>query len=847
MNKDRWQLLERLYHEALEYEPAARTEFVMRACAGDEELCSELIALLAYDGPAESFIERQALEVAARALALDPQFEVTENEPVATGRIGHYELQGLLGEGGMGKVYLAFDTRLGRKVAIKQLPAEFIADAERVRRFEQEARLASGLSHPNIITIHEIGHATTEAGETRYIVTEYIDGETLRHRMTSAPLKRLPPSETLKIGLQIADALAAAHEAGIVHRDIKPENVMIRRDGYAKVLDFGLAKLFEGQTSELEAEVSTAHLVSTNPGLIMGTACYMSPEQTRGLKVDARTDIFSLGVVIYEMLAGVAPFQGQTATDVMASILMKEPAPLSNFNPSVPVELQRTIDKCLAKECSNRYRTARELIHDLQQVVNIVEGRPTHDSDKSSLVREPQKAAHASGRLFYARAIISLLSVALLLAAFFIIARYLHSGPTTTPEKMTRLVSNADVLLATISPNGEHLTYVSKEGGRQSLRLMRIATGEEIQKIPAADFDYLGLTFSPDGNHLYYVVNDLSSKLPGEPLSALYSIPAVGGTPRKIIERLDSPVSFSPDGQRFAFVREYSKEGISALMVCNSDGRGEARLAERKLPFYFDYPAWSPDGNVIACTATGYSEGKHLEFFDPQGKKINNAASSKEWPFIHRIQWVKGGDRLVLSVFDFERKSVQLWTDSYPGGVAARMTNDLNDYMGVSLTADSRELVSVERRRLTGIWTGERLQEGYAMRSLRPLGDYDKVSWAPDGRIIYSEKSGEDWNVWAVGSDGDNLRQLTFGKFGDQEASLSADGRILVFVRTAGERASVWRMNIDDGNLQDVSQKSTAHTPELSRDGRWIVYTAPGSTSWSALWRVPIEGVTALN
>jgi eukaryotic-like serine/threonine-protein kinase len=854
MSKDRWQLLDRLYHAALECEPAARAEFVANACEGDEELRSELAALLAYDDRAVGFMERQALEIAGRALAFDPQFESTENDVPATGRIGHYVLQGLLGEGGMGKVYLALDTRLGRRVAIKQLPAALMADVQQLRRFEQEARLASGLNHPNIITIHEIGQATSEAGrQTHYIVAEYIDGETLRQRMTSAPFKRLQPPEALHIAMQIADALSAAHEAGVIHRDIKPENVMLRRDGYAKVLDFGLAKLTLGQTSESEADVSTAQVVRTNPGLILGTTSYMSPEQARGLKVDARTDIFSLGAVIYEMLAGEPAFKGETASDVMAYLLTRQPATLSSFKPAPPVELERIVDKCLARDCSDRYQTTRELIDDLRSARRLIVGHQADDSYEREVVRagegeipapKPMSSSirEAALRRFSGKVIVLLVSPALVLASFLVLAGYFRAQPAPAPEKVKRLVSSGNILQATISPNGEYLAYVNKKSGRQSLHLMLVATGKVIEKIPDADVDYWGLTFSPDRNYLYYVASDLSSKPPGEPLSALYSVPLDGGIPQKIMERLDSPISFSPDGERFAFVREQTIEGISVLIVCDSDGGRETKLAERRLPFYFDYPAWSPDGNVIACVATGYSEGKHLAFFDPQGKVIINAASAEEWPFIYRIQWMKGSDRLVLSVSDPERGSTQLWTDSYPEGHATRITNDLNDHIGVSLTADSRQLVSIEKRRLTSIWTATKSQESYSIHLARPVSDYDKVSWAPDGRIIYGEKSGEDWNIWAAEADGNNPRQLTFGLFGDREASLSPDGHNLVFVRTSRNRTTVWAMNVEDGNPREVSQQSTSHAPALSPNGEWIVYTAPSLTKWSVLWRIPMQG-----
>ena len=293
MDPDRWKQIERLYHSALEREPGGREAFLDIACAGDEDLRREVTGLLACDVPGDSFIQSPAIEIAARALAAEPIIEASTNPMgslIAGSQIGAYRLLEPLGRGGMGEVHLTLDTRLGRKVAVKVLLDEFTTDAERLRRFEQEARAASALNHPNIITVHEIG----EIEERRFIVTEYVEGETLRRRMASAPQRRIRLSEALEIAAQVAAALQAAHEAGIIHRDIKPENVMLRDDGLVKVLDFGLAKLSGARAGSQPA----AESLDTRSGIVMGTTNYMSPEQARGERVDHRTDIFSLGVTL---------------------------------------------------------------------------------------------------------------------------------------------------------------------------------------------------------------------------------------------------------------------------------------------------------------------------------------------------------------------------------------------------------------------------------------------------------------------------------------------------------------------------------------------------------------------
>jgi eukaryotic-like serine/threonine-protein kinase len=359
---ERYRQIEQLYHEALERGAERRGAFLEQACAGDEDLHREVESLLFYDERAEHFIERPPDDVAAAMLAAE------QKQSVLGRRLGHYQIVSLLGAGGMGEVYLAEDIRLKRKVALKLLPAHFTADRDRVRRFEQEARAASALNHPNIITIHEIG----EIEETHYLVAEFIDGEMLRERLSH---DRMDLSSALEVTLQVTSALAAAHEAGIVHRDIKPENIMLRRDGYVKVLDFGLAKLAEPPARIIGTQAATTCGVSTEVGVVKGTVRYMSPEQARGQKVDARSDIFSLGIVLYEMITGRVPFEGPTSSDVIAAVLDKNPLPLTQFLLEVPVELDRIVSKALRKDPEDRYQTIKDLHVDLKGLKQELEAR----------------------------------------------------------------------------------------------------------------------------------------------------------------------------------------------------------------------------------------------------------------------------------------------------------------------------------------------------------------------------------------------------------------------------------------------------------------------------------------
>jgi eukaryotic-like serine/threonine-protein kinase len=405
MKPERWQELDRLFHSALGRTPAERAAFLDEACGGDESLREEVGALLSAHGEAGSFIERPALELEARSLADD------RGESVVGQTIGHYGVISLLGAGGMGEVYRALDTRLGRQIALKILPVEFTRDADRVRRFQQEARAASALNHPNIITIYEIG----QLEDRHFMATELIDGETLRRRISgieslsgNGGKSAIPPQilETLNIAIQAADALAAAHEAGIVHRDIKPENIMVRsRDGYVKVLDFGLAKLTEGPPIALDPEAPTRIPIKTSAGLVMGTVTYMSPEQTRGETVDVRTDIWSLGVVLYEMLAGTAPFARATSSEVIALILEREPPPLTRYARDVPAELERIVSKALTKDREERYQTARDFLVDLRRLRQRLEvdaeiertAQPEKSSEEKVVATSSEQTATATG------------------------------------------------------------------------------------------------------------------------------------------------------------------------------------------------------------------------------------------------------------------------------------------------------------------------------------------------------------------------------------------------------------------------------------------------------------------
>src|SRR6266508_6041528 len=495
MKPKRWQQLDQLFHSALERAPEERAALLDESCGGDQSLRKEVEALLAAHEEAGSFIESPALEVEARSLA-------DEQDESAVGQtIGHYQVISVLGVGGMGEVYLAEDTQLGRNIALKVLPAKFTRDKDRVRRFQQEARAASALNHPNIITIYEIG----QLADRHFMATELIDGETLLRRISGVESRSTGNGrgqsgrpaqlrEILNIAMQAADALAAAHEAGIVHRDIKPENIMVRRrDGYVKVLDFGLAKLTEGPAIGLDPEGPTRTQIKTSAGVVMGTANYMSPEQARGEQVDARTDIWSLGVVLYELVAGCAPFERSTPSEVIALILEREPPPLARYARDVSPELERIVTKALTKDKEERYQTAKDLLVDLRRLRQRleIEGRsatpvtgsepavttddtpPEASSTNESAARTRVEGARPTSSAEYllseikrhktvAIALVTLI-IAVAASVFGLYKFIGQSRPGTKPTpafqtmKIARLTSTGKATSAAVSPDGKYV------------------------------------------------------------------------------------------------------------------------------------------------------------------------------------------------------------------------------------------------------------------------------------------------------------------------------------------------------------------------------------------------------
>ncbi|MFN7926749.1 MAG: serine/threonine-protein kinase [Blastocatellia bacterium] len=423
MEPEQWQQIERLYHAALERAPAARAAFLAEACANDAALRREVEELLQYDDEAETFMQNNAAVAVAQQLDSE---ELQATQTLLTGQqLGAYKILVPLGKGGIGEVFLALDTRLERKVALKLLPRDVAANPERLRRFVREAKAASALNHPHVATVYDIG----AADGVSFIVMEYVEGQTLAAKISGAPL----PIEVVAIGSQIADALDEAHSKGITHRDLKPANVMLNERGQVKVLDFGLTKI--SRPPSIESNVST--LKQTTPGIVMGTVPYMSPEQVLGREVDHRSDIFSLGVVLYEMATGKLPFAGANTVETLDRILHAEPQALTQCNADAPADLERIVRRCLAKELDVRYQAAA-VMGELQALLTsspVMQSAESPTREMKAVATDESDAANARFA-FWRWLAVGALAVLLLLGAFL----FWRHTPTVQPNQIHSLV-----------------------------------------------------------------------------------------------------------------------------------------------------------------------------------------------------------------------------------------------------------------------------------------------------------------------------------------------------------------------------------------------------------------------
>jgi serine/threonine protein kinase/Tol biopolymer transport system component len=845
LNENNWEQVKDIFQAVIDRPPSEREQFLNEACEGDKNLSDEVRELLDSFEDDDSFFERAAIgEVAEIIVGGREKLKVGEE-------LGRYKIKSALGAGGMGEVFLAEDSGLERLVALKILSAVFSNDGERVQRFIREAKSASALNHPNILTIHEIG----QFDDLRFIATEYVKGETLRQRQRREPLNL---HETLDAVIQIASALNVAHEAKIIHRDIKPENIMLREDGLVKVLDFGLAKLVE-KKKDLDGAAATRVQTSTVEGMLLGTIPYMSPEQARGKATDARTDIWSLGVVLYEMLAGFQPFTGETTSDTIAAILKSEPLALGE---NTPAELNRIVGQALQKKAGERYQTVKDLLLDLQSLRRELDAdagmwqpisRPNGNfkyrnitDDKSAQLTYPHEqhtTQNTTGKAVtnFKNTAATFTIAALLLAAvgvgLYYLPALLHRSEPFQTMRLAKLTSAGNIVTQqiAISPDGKYAAYVAQEGERQSLWIKHVATSGNVQIIPPDEVQYNDLTFSRDGNYIYY------SMMPEKGTTALYQIEVFGGGRRKLLDDAGGYLTFSPDGSRMAFVR-----GQRTLMIAKADGSEAQTLATAPEGNFRNFLAWSPDGGTIVSSLFS-TETTNVTLVETSVKDgTEKPLASPVWARVSGIAWLPDGSGIIVSGRDLDTKISQLWHVAYPQGEPQRITNDLNSYQGVSLTADGGTIVSIQEERLVNIWTSPSSDANLARQvTFEKAGEQGAVGldWTRDGQIVYTARAAGTQDLWIVNQDGSDNRQLTFNTRSNFSPAVAPDNRQIVFVSDRAGGFSLWKMNADGGNqTQLTAAPGTAASPVWTLDGKWIVYQFGDSSGKSTVWKISSDG-----
>ncbi|MGA9543301.1 MAG: protein kinase [Candidatus Sulfotelmatobacter sp.] len=796
--------------------------------------------------------------------------------------ISHYRITGQLGSGGMGIVYEAQDLDLGRRVALKFLPPQTSRDQNALDRFLLEARAASALNHPNICTIYAVERIRTEndkdgkedanANEQAFIAMELLEGDTLDRRLG---VGGLPLDRLLDWSIQLADALDAAHAKGIIHRDIKPANIFVTQRGPVKVLDFGLAKLTRPDMAmstigATQDDPTPAHL--TSPGATVGTIAYMSPEQARGLELDTRTDLFSLGAVIYQMATGRLPFSGATSAVVFHAILELDPAPALRINPALPPKLEEIIQKALEKDRDLRYQSAADLRGDLKRLKRDTEsgrkpaqaassgsgsaagatsdswlgvtagGLPAAVAAQSSS-QSPAVVA-AAGRHKLGTGVTAFVALIVLLAAGYGVYSLLSRGHGRPFENfsVTKVTETGDATDAALSPDGKYILSLVRDKASQglaSLWLRNVPTNSMTQVQPPADVWYNGLRFSPDGNYFYSVHSEPGNSA----LKYLYRTPLLGGAPERLAADVDSNVTFSPDGRKLAFMRYDNPDPDKYQLIVRSvDNGDETVLTSGPSSQALSNPAWSPDGKTIMCTALKPVEDvfSGLMAVDTSTGRQRLLLGSAD--LFTYLAWMPDGRGLLaldgnLSSNYWRRQIVFV---SYPDGKLSPVTRDTNNYSALSVASNGQLLATVLSEGRWNLLVMSATSSGADAREVEPATAHTSFTWTRDGRLIDDKDGTLHWVNPDSGAKGVFATELDSASGDPFECS---DGRYLVFdlvVRGGKGSYNVWRGDVAGGNLKQLSTGKFDHSTVCSPDAQWVYYIE----YTGQIMRVPINGGT---